>query len=65
MRDCAYHESHVNYICENPVRRKLAETPKEYPWTSASGNYALDEPPQGLKPLEKESTLNGTAKAVP
>jgi putative transposase len=53
VRDCSDYENHVRYIGENPVRKKLAEIAREYLWSSASGNYALDEPPQGLKPQER------------
>jgi putative transposase len=53
VRDGADYESHVHYIGENPVRKKLVETAKEYLWSSASGSCALDGPPQGLKPQER------------
>ena len=53
VRDCADYENQLRYIRENPVRKKLAPTPEEYLWSSATGTYALDEPPQGLKPQEK------------
>lgn len=53
VRDWADYQNHLRYILDNPVRKKLAAIPEEYLWSSASGNYALDGPPQGLKPLEK------------
>ena len=54
IRDAADFITHVRYIWENPVRKKLVLEPQEFCWSSASGTYALDEPPQGLKPVEKE-----------
>ena len=54
IRDMADFTTHVQYIWQNPVRKKLVQEPQEFPWSSASGLYALDEPPQGLKPLQKE-----------
>jgi putative transposase len=53
VRDCVDYENHVRYIEENPVRKRLVTSAEEFPWSSASGRFALDEPPQGLKPLEK------------
>jgi putative transposase len=53
VRDYADYENHVRYIGENPVRKKLVVTAQDYLWSSASGNYALDEAPQGLKPQER------------
>jgi putative transposase len=53
IRDAADLETHIRYICENPVRKKLVIDPREFHWSSTSGNYELDEPPQGLKPLQK------------
>ena len=31
-----------SYIEQNPVKARLAETPEEYSWSSASGKIALD-----------------------
>ncbi len=53
VRDWADYRNHLRYIRENPVRKKLAATPEEFVWSSATGEYALDKPPQGLKPQEK------------
>ena len=38
------------YIHQNPVRRGLARSPAEFPFSSASGRFELDEVPQRLKP---------------
>ena len=64
IRDFADYMTHMEYIHQNPVDRRLADTPDEYPWSSGSGRYVIDDAPQGLKPLTKPSLL-GTAEAVP
>jgi putative transposase len=38
------------YIAENPVKRGLAITSVEYEYSSASGEFDLDDVPRGLKP---------------
>jgi putative transposase len=67
IRNAADYNSHLVYIVQNPVRKKLAVNPSEYLWSSASGTYALDPFPQGLKPLNEvdEESSFGTAEAVP
>lgn len=64
IRDAADYGNHVRYIENNPVKRHLVATPREYRWSSASGAFRLDELPQGLKPLKMGIGI-GTAKAVP
>ncbi len=51
IRDAADYESHVRYLEQNPVRKRMTEQPGEYAWSSASGTFRMDEVPQGLKPL--------------
>lgn len=51
IRDAADYDQHAAYIAKNPVKRHLVEEAREYPWSSASGNFAMDDVPQGLKPL--------------
>ena len=53
IRNAADFASHVEYIQKNPIKRKLVNLPSEFPWSSASGKYELDEVPQGLKPLKE------------
>ncbi len=67
IRSAADYTNHLVYIEQNPVRKKLAVNPCEYPWSSASGKYALDPFPQGLKPLREQDMENsfGTAEAMP
>jgi len=50
IRDLAEYENCRNYIRQNPVRARLVETAKDYPFSSASG-FSLDEIPQRLKPV--------------
>jgi putative transposase len=51
IRDSQDYRNHMNYLTQNPVKRRLVETPSEYAWSSASGAFVLDDEPQGLKPL--------------
>ncbi len=51
------------YIAQNPVKRRLAEMPREYPYSSSHG-FELDEGPQGLKP-GRGRWLDGTSEDVP
>jgi putative transposase len=51
IRDAADFALHMAYIEQNPVKKGLAATAREYAWSSASGVYRMDEAPQGLKPL--------------
>ena len=44
-------ERHRGYIWMNPVRAGLTRAAEDYPFSSASGRFALDPMPQGLKPL--------------
>jgi REP-associated tyrosine transposase len=67
-----FHESRVkswadyqkkrDYVMFNPVAAKLVECPEDWPFSSATGKYALDPIPQGLKPPISEP-LNVGAKA--
>jgi putative transposase len=38
------------YILDNPVRRRTVEKAPDYPYSSASVQFALDPTPRGLKP---------------
>jgi len=50
IRGAEDYEKHLRYIELNPVKKRLVSVVNEYPWSSASGKFQLDEPPQGLKP---------------
>jgi putative transposase len=43
------------YIHQNPVKAHLAASPQEFPFSSASGRFELDEVPQWLKPVYPEA----------
>jgi len=64
IRDHRDYEAHLRYIEGNPVKRRLVFAAEEYAWSSASARFAMDEPPQGLKPREGTRAF-GTAEAVP
>ena len=51
VRDSLEYQKYQEYIWQNPVRRGLAKTPEEYPFSSANPLYQLDPVPQRLKPL--------------
>ncbi len=42
------------YIAQNPVKRRMAEMPSEYPYSSSHGGFDLDEVAQGLKARRKQ-----------
>ena len=67
IRSVADYDSHLVYIAQNPVCKKLVVNPCEFRWSSASGKYALDPFPQGLKPPKEHNSESsfGTAEAVP
>ncbi len=52
------------YIAQNPVKLGLAITSVGYEYSSASGEFDLDDIPQGLKPRSLEASV-GTSKDVP
>jgi putative transposase len=51
IRDAADYDVHLNYIHQNPVRKRLCERAEEYPYSSAHIGFKLDDIPQGLKPV--------------
>jgi REP element-mobilizing transposase RayT len=53
-----------DYIQANPVKRCLVKTSEAYPYSSAAPGFALDPPPQRLKPAF-EGRFSGIAKAMP
>jgi putative transposase len=64
IRDAEDYRLHARYLARNPVKKHLAASPAEYPWSSASAHFCCDEIPQGLKPLSAVAPA-GTAEAVP
>ena len=55
IRDLQDYQSHIRYLEQNPVKRRLVERTSKYPWSSASGAYVMDDIPQGLKPLNGQA----------
>jgi len=49
IRDSLEYERFKDYIWQNPVKRFLAKTPQEYPYSSANPAFQLDSVPQRLK----------------
>ena len=52
------------YIAQNPVKRGLVLSGKQYPYSSACGRFELDDLPQGLKPSSFLLPV-GTPEGVP
>jgi len=50
IKDAADYEHRVAYVRENPVRAHLVGDAVSYPYSSASGNWAVDPTPPWLKP---------------
>ena len=51
VRDSLEYQNFKDYIWQNPVKRFLANTPEEYPYSSANPSFQLDRVPQRLKPI--------------
>ena len=64
IRDAADFEIHIQYIHENPVKAGLCERPEDFPYSSISRKFTVDEAPQRIKPLIHAAT-NGAAEAAP
>jgi putative transposase len=53
-----------DYIQANPVKRRLATSPRTYPYSSAAPGFELDPPRRRLKPFLEERA-SGIAEAMP
>jgi putative transposase len=53
VRDFAEYQRFRAYIHNNPVKAHLVTAAAEFPFSSASGKFELDDIPQWLKPLTK------------
>jgi hypothetical protein len=51
IRDSLEYQKFKDYIRQNPVKRFLARSPEEYPYSSANPCFVLDPVPQRLKPI--------------
>ncbi|HKT52033.1 MAG TPA: transposase [Candidatus Angelobacter sp.] len=59
IRDSLEYQKYKDYIWQNPVKRGLARTPEEYPYSSANPAFKLDPVPQRLKPLVSRALPQG------
>lgn len=59
IRDYEDFVTHIQYIEQNPVKRGLASSPREYRWSSAAREFTLDDVPQRLKPLVAAAVRHG------
>lgn len=42
IRDAVEFKARMNYMASNPVAPHLVESPADYPWSSATGKFAMD-----------------------
>jgi len=54
VRDDSDFENHRAYIRMNPVRAGLVGRVEDYPYSSATGKFAVDPTPLGLKPIPND-----------
>jgi len=57
VRDIREYQRFRAYIHQNPVKAHLAATPQEFPFSSASGRFELDDVPQWLKPTSSKAKM--------
>jgi len=65
IRDEEDFKIHLGYIDRNPVKARLVEASKHYPFCSANGEFETDAFPLGLKPHDIHATSSGAAEAAP
>jgi len=49
IHDARDYLQHVDYIHQNPVRRRLCKKAEEFPYSSARPGFVLDPPPEYLR----------------
>ena len=59
VRDLAEYIKFQSYIWNNPVSAGLSSQPQEFPFSSASGKFELDDVPQRLKPFVSSASMQG------
>jgi putative transposase len=64
VRDIADYDVHVNYVRQNPVRKRLCERAEEYPYASAHAGFELDGVPHRLKRIALGAAV-GAPEGVP
>ncbi len=64
IRDAEDYAQHVEYIRQNPVRKRLVEKAEEFAFSSDFFGFELDDIPQGLKPQDSK-TSSGAPEGAP
>ncbi|MHB8539507.1 MAG: REP-associated tyrosine transposase [Candidatus Acidiferrales bacterium] len=59
IRDFDDYHIHVRYMEQNPVKRGIVGSAREYAWSSARTGVVLDDVPQRLKPLARAAVRHG------
>jgi hypothetical protein len=59
VRNSFEYERFKDYIWQNPVKRGLAKSPEEYPYSSTNPTFRLDPAPQRLKPASSKCFTAG------
>jgi|SRR5438552_5016281 len=57
IRDAAEYQKYKEYIWQNPVAAGLTGSAREFPFSSATGKFELDDLPQRLKPLSSSASM--------
>src|SRR5262249_15956207 len=65
IRDYNDWQTKVEYIHENPVRAKLVQKPQDWPYSSASGKFALDPIPARYLKLASGAKAQVDAPQLP
>jgi hypothetical protein len=65
IRDSLEYQKFKDYIWQNPVKRFLAKTPEEDPYSSANPCFTLDSVPQRLKPISSAAWPQASMPAPP
>jgi putative transposase len=65
IRDHNDWQAKIEYIHDNPVRAKLVEKPQDWPYSSASGKFALDPIPDKYLQLPSGAKAQITSPLTP
>ncbi|SRR5713226_3114054 len=65
IRDRSDWQAKVEYIHDNPVRAKLVEKPQDWPYSSATGKFALDPTPARCLQLSSGAKAQTDAVLTP
>jgi putative transposase len=57
VRDAEEYAQFRKYIYDNPVKAGLASSSEQWPYSSASGKFELNDVPQRLKPFTKAADM--------